>query len=163
MIASISVRLALCAVALLAAGCGGLPQVGDQPPSEAQLQRWAQCMNQHGVHATVKSDSSGSAVRVPVGNNGQPSSGQPSSGQQQVQAAEAACHQLMPNGFGPNRQPSAQELDQAAKYVQCVNEHGGDAQVAQDGGITEQPGPGGPAAEAQADQACQSLAPGGGH
>jgi hypothetical protein len=156
MVASISVRLALCAVALLAAGCG-FPQVGNQPPSEAQLQRWAQCMNEHGVHATVNSGGSGTAVRAPVGN------GQPGSSQQQEQAAEAACHQFLPNGLGANRQPSAQQLDQAAKYVQCVNQHGGDAQVAPDGGIMEQPGPGGPAAEAQADQACQSLAPGGGH
>jgi hypothetical protein len=158
MIASISIRLACCAVALLAAGCGGSPQAGNQPPSDAQLQRWAQCMNQHGVHVTVSSSGNGvrTAARAPAGN------GQPGSGDQQMQAAQAACIQFRPNSGGANQPPSAQQLDQAAKYVQCVNQHGGDAQVAKDGGITEQPGPGGRAAQGQADDACKSLAPGGG-
>lgn len=159
MIASISIRLACCAVVLLAAGCGGSPQAGNQPPSDAQLQRWAQCMNQHGVHVTVSSDGNGGrsvTSRAPVQGNAAAS-------QQQDQAARAACQQYQPSGGGPNQPPSAQRLDQAAKYVQCVNQHGGDAQVAKDGGIEEQPGPGGPAAEDQADQACQSLNPDSGH
>jgi hypothetical protein len=80
-----------------------------------------------------------------------------------MQAAQAACKQFQPNSGGANQPPSAQQLDQAAKYVQCVNQHGGDAQVAKDGGIMEQPGPGGPDVQAQADDACRSLAPGGGH
>jgi len=158
MIASTSVRLACCSVALLAAGCGGFPQVGNQPPSDAQLQQWAQCMNQHGVHVTVSRDgNNGTASHVPAGN------GQPGSDRQQMLAAQAACKQYDPASGGDNQPPSAQRLDQAAKYVQCVNQHGGHAQMAKDGGIEEQPGPGGPAAQQQADDACKSLNPNGGH
>jgi hypothetical protein len=158
MISSISIRLACCAVAVLAAGCSGAPQAGNQPPSDAQLQQWAQCMNQHGAHVTVSSNGNGGgsvSSRAPVQGNAAAS-------QQQMQAAQAACKQYRPSSGGANQQPSAQQLDQAAKYVQCVNQHGGDAQVDKNGGIEEQPGPGGPAAQDQADQACQSLAPGGG-
>ena len=158
MIASISVRLACCAVVLAAAGCGGSPLAGNQPPSDAQMQRWAQCMNQHGVQVTVHSDGNGqgTAVHASSGN------GQPGAGQQQMQAAQAACKQYQPSSGGNPQPPSAQQLDQAAKYVQCINQHGGDAQVDKNGGIEEQPGPGGQAVQEQADQACQSLAPGGG-
>jgi hypothetical protein len=158
MIASISIRLACCAVALLAAACGASPQAANQPPSDAQMQRWAQCMNQHGVHVTVSSSGKGQGTAV----HSQADAGQPGDGQQQMLAAQEACKQFQPNSGGNNDQPpSAQRLDQAAKYVQCVNQHGGDAQVAKDGGIEEQPGPGGPAVEAQADEACKSLAPDG--
>jgi hypothetical protein len=158
MIAPISIRLACCAVVLLAAGCGGSPQAGNQPPSDAQLQRWAQCMNQHGVHVTVSSSGNGSGTAVRA-----PAQGSAAASDREMQAAEAACSQYKPSSGGPNHQPSAQQLDQAAKYVQCVNQHGGDAKVAKDGGIEEQPGPGGPQVQDQADQACRSLAPGGGH
>lgn len=155
MIASISIRLACCVVVLLAAGCGGgFPHVGDPPP-DAQLQRWAQCMNQHGVHTIVRTSGNQGTIEGPP----PPSSGQPGSDRQQMLAAHAACKQYQPNGLGANQPPSAQRLDQAAKYVQCVNQHGGRAQMTKDGGIEEQPGPGGPAAQRQADDACQSLNP----
>src|SRR5215472_12018316 len=144
MIASISVRLACCSVALLAAGCGGFPQVGNQPPSDAQLQQWAQCMNQHGVQVTVHSEGNGNgtAVHAPV-------QGDAAASRRQMQAAEAACKQYGPNAGGNPQPPRAQWLDQAAKYVQCVNQHGGQAHLAKDGGI-ELPGPRGPAAQQQA-------------
>src|SRR5712691_2641537 len=151
MIASISVRVACCSMALLSAGCGGSHQAHNQPPSDAQMQRWAQCINQHGAHVTVSSSGNGSGTAVHA-----PANGQPGSDRQQMLAAQAACKQYQPNNGGANRPPSAQQLDQAAKYVQCVNQHGGDAQVAKDGGITEQPGPAGPDVQAQADDACKS-------
>jgi hypothetical protein len=150
----VSVRHLCCAAVLLAAGCGGSPSAGNQPPSDAQTVKWAQCLQQHGVNASASSNGQGGSVRIPVGGqNGGPS-------QQQVQAAQAACKQYQPNGGAAARRPSAQQLDQDAKYVQCLNQHGADAQLAPDGGIKELPGPSGPSSEAQADEACKSLAPG---
>lgn len=155
MFPSLFCRLACCALLLLAAACGGSPSGGDRQASDAQALRWAQCMQQHGVNASVGQNGQGSAVRVPV-----PGSGPNTESQQQLQAARAACSRYLPNAGAPARSPGAQQLDQMTKYVQCLNQHGADAQVAKDGGIIERPGPGGPSQEAQADEACKQLAPG---
>ncbi|TMC09372.1 MAG: hypothetical protein E6J41_10920 [Chloroflexi bacterium] len=157
MCSSLASRLLCCAVVLLAAGCGGIPIGSPRATDDAQAQRWVQCMQQHGVAAgTSQNGQGGSGIHVPV-----PGTGPDAESKQQLQAAQAACKRYEPNGGQARRSPSAQELDRTARYVQCLNQHGADAQMTNDGGITERPGPGGPSAEAQADEACRSLAPGG--
>jgi hypothetical protein len=142
--------------ALLAAGCGGSPSNGKQSAgqTEAQALKWVQCMNQHGVPASQSNNGQSLGVHVHVGDKNAP-------GQQKVQAAEQACKQYQPNGGAGGGQPSAQQRDQLAKYVQCLNQHGVPAKV-QGNGIESHPGPGGPAQQQQADQACKKYAPGGG-
>jgi hypothetical protein len=152
----ISIRHLCCAAALLAAAaCGASPSNGSGQASDAQALRWAQCMQQHGVNAGVSQNGQGRSVHVPV-----PGQGPNSESQQQLQAAQAACKQYEPNGGAPRQPLTSQQLDKVAKYVACLNQHGADAQMAQDGGIDEKPGPGGPSTEAQADEACKSLQPG---
>jgi hypothetical protein len=150
--------LAMLAVpVLLAAGCGGSPSNGNQSAgqTEAQALKWVQCMNQHGVPASQSNNGQSLGVHVHVGDKNAP-------GQQKVQAAQQACKQYQPNGGSGGGQASAQRMDQATKYVQCLNQHGASAQVAKDGGIIEGPGPGGPSQQQQADNACKKYQPGGG-
>lgn len=148
--------LAVLAVpALLAVACSGSPSNGNQANQNAEVQalRWTQCMNQHGVHARASAQGNGVSMAVPApGQQGGPS-------RQQLQAAQNACKQYQPSGGQSSRAPSAQEMDQMNRYVQCLNQHGASARV-QGNGIEEQPGPGGPAQEQRADQACQRYQPG---
>jgi hypothetical protein len=147
--------LAVLAVpALLAAGCGGLPSIGNQDAnqnSDAQTLKFVQCMQQHGINAQSGNNGHSVAIRAHVGDKNAPS-------QQQVQAAQQACKQYEPGGGKSSGQPNAQQMDQMTKYVQCVNQHGGNAKV-QGNGIEEGPGPGGPEQQRQADQACQKYMP----
>ena len=157
-----SLRHLSCAVAvlavpvLLAAGCGSSPSNGNQSASQAEAQalRWTQCMQQHGVRAKATSNGHSSSVGVPApGQQGGPS-------QQQLQAAQQACKQYQPNGGQANSgPPSAQQLDQNEKYVQCMNQHGVPAK-AQGGGVEVNVPPGmDPSKAEQAQQACQKYQP----
>jgi hypothetical protein len=151
--------LALLAIpALLAAGCGGPPSNGNQANqfSEVQALKWTQCMQQHGVtRAKATSNGHGGSVAVPA--PGQP--GGPS--QQQLQTAQQACKQYQPNGGqGNSRPPSAQQLDQNQKYVQCLNQHGVPAQLTDNGNGVKSGGPNiDPNTQQRADQACQKYQP----
>lgn len=141
--------------ALLAAGCGGFPSIGNQSGNQngdAQALKWVQCLNQHGAPAHASSHS----IEVP----GPDDPGGPS--QQQVDAAEQACKQYQPADGGSGSRPSSgQQLDQNATYVQCLNQHGVPAQLADNGRAVRVGGPNeDPNKEQQADQACEKYAPG---
>jgi hypothetical protein len=143
--------------ALLAAGCGGSPSSGNQAKqnSEVQALKWTQCMQQHGV-TRAKASSNGHSSSVAVPAPGQP--GGPS--QQQLQAAQQACKQYQPNGGQSSGPPSAQQLDQNQKYVQCLNQHGVPAQLVGNGSGVKSGGPNvDPKTQQQADQACQKYQP----
>jgi hypothetical protein len=155
--------LALLAVpALLAVGCGGSPSTGNHANqgSDVQLQRYVQCMNQHGVHVSV---SNGQPVIGPAPNSAgaSPGGNAPETHQAvdpQVQAADNACKQYRPNGGTTTDQPSAQQLDQMAKYVHCLNQHGIPAQL-QGSRITLPSGSDPRLIKQDAPQACKQYLP----
>jgi hypothetical protein len=144
---------ALVVPALLAA-CGGSPSNGNQANQNSDVQplKYVQCMQQHGVNATASSDGHGVGVGAPGPQDG------PS--QQQQQAAQQACKQYLPNGGQNPGPPSAQQLDQNEKYVQCMNQHGVTAQLQGNGNGVRVGGPGtDPNKMRQAAQACQKYQP----
>jgi hypothetical protein len=129
--------------ALLAVACGGSASPGNQASqhSDASFLRYIQCLNQHGVPTTQSSDGG-----VQIGGSGV--------SDQQVQAAEKACEKYHPNGGQGSGHPSAQQMDQMARYIQCMNQHG--IRVQQQGGtiqITNSQSID-PSKLHQADQAC---------
>ena len=154
-------------IIVLASGCGASPS-GDSDASAssspgtsnvAKEVAYANCMHAHGVNVSV-----GSGGNVSIGSSG---SGPP----QTVQAAQRACMHLLPNGGQPPKAKQQQELQQALKYSQCMRSHGlpnfpdptsnGNGPV----GFSIPNGSGinpNSATYQQANQACQSLMPGGG-
>lgn len=157
--------LALLAVpALLAVGCGGSPSTGNHANqgSDVRVQRYVQCMNQHGVHVTVGSNGQ-PMIGAPAGSSsgGSPGGNAPENPQAvdpQVQAADNACRQYRPNGGTTTDQPSAQQLDQMAKYVHCLNQHGIPAQL-QGSRITLPSGSDSRLIKQDAPQACKQYVP----
>jgi hypothetical protein len=149
------VAAVLAVAAMLAVGCGGLPSNRNQANqnSDTQALKFAQCMQQHGVDVKVTSDGHGGGsigIRAP----GQP--GGPS--QQQVVAAQQACKQYQPNGGQGSGPPSAQQLDQNTKYVQCMNQHGVPARLGDNGSGVIMDDPTIPDSKLQqAQQACQKY------
>jgi hypothetical protein len=119
-------------------------------------------MRAHGVSSSVNGSGSISS-----------SGGGSGASQQTVQSAMNACRHLLPNG-GPNQAQvaahQAQALKQDLKYTQCMRSHGvpnfPDPSVPPGGGPigfrVKANVNAGSAAYAKANQACQSLLPGGG-
>jgi hypothetical protein len=138
-------RLLPLAFALLAAGCGAAAPAADTSGSQNDVQalKYAQCMQQHGIDASVDGHN------VAIGGNGQTYS------RQQMQDAQTACKQYLPNGGRSTPPPSAEQLDRVARYAQCLDQHGVPAQA--QGGVLRTGG-GDPEKWAQAEKACQQYA-----
>jgi hypothetical protein len=138
--------------ALLAAGCGGSSTGNNKSTSqnsEAQALKWTQCMQQHGINGV-----SMSASGIPTMTGSAPID------EQQLRAAGDACKKYRPNGGQVSGGPSAQQVDQMAKFVQCLNQHGVPAQQ-QGAGNRLAPGTD-PSKVQQAQQACQHYLNGSG-
>jgi hypothetical protein len=148
----------LAVAALLAVGCSGSPFASNKPSprtAEDQALKYTQCLQQHGINAQSSSNGSGTA-KVRVGGPGTQGSGQ-----QQLQAAQAACKKYQPNGGQAAQHPSAQQMDQAAKFAQCMNQHGVPAQ-ANNGNVSGNESGTDPSKMQQAQQACQHYLNGSG-
>jgi hypothetical protein len=118
-------------LALTLAGCGGhgrkpgvatVGGTGKANPSptasvdpQTALLNFARCMREHGVDMPDP-DSDGKVTIMASG-------GSTSGNKTQVDAAQAACRQYMPNGGAPPSM-SPEELDQLRKFAQCMREHG---------------------------------------
>jgi hypothetical protein len=150
-------------VVLLASGCGGSssssPDGSSSPGSStvAKEVAYSNCMRAHGVSTSVNP------------NGGLSSSGGSSgggAGQQTVQAAQNACRHLLPNGGQQLQAKQAQALKQALKYTQCMRSHGvpefPDPSSNGNGPVGFNGVDAGTPAYQKANQACQSLMPGGG-
>jgi hypothetical protein len=138
--------------ALLAAGCGGPAPASGTSGSEtadAQALKWSRCMQQHGIDANASVNGNGRR-NIQINRGG--------ASEQQLQAAEDACKKYQPNGGQSGGQPSAQQMDQLAKYAQCMNQHG--IPVQQHGGSVYASGQEiDPKKDQQAQQACQHYLP----
>jgi len=118
---------------LLAAGCGVANPFAPANASAKQKAqetalKWAQCMRQHGVNVpdpgpngsiSVQrgSDTAGKVGGVTAGGGVDPQS-------QQFQDAMNACKRYQPTGAQGAGPPSQQMLDNAAKFAQCMRDHG---------------------------------------
>jgi len=177
---------ALAAAALLTAGCAfanpfAPANAAARSNAEQMALKWAQCMRQHGVN--VSDPDANGGVRIQAtgnpnaggGNGGDSGGGAVSGGgggdggktttgggpPPEIQAAMDACKQYQPNGSRSSGPPSQQQLDAAAKFAQCMRDHGipmQDPQVS-NGGVSFQSGPAGTDPNSdqfqQAQQACQ--------
>lgn len=119
------------------------------------------CMRAHGVDVSVNSNGQ-------ISSNG---GGGGSGGPQAAQSAQNACRHLLPNGGQPSQAQQAKALQLALKYTQCMRSHGvpnfPDPSAPSNGGpigftITNGSDINPQSATYQkANQACQSVAPGG--
>jgi hypothetical protein len=121
-------------------------------------------MRKHGVPNFPDPDSQG-RIKITFGiQNGHKTGVDTSSAQ--FATAQNACKSLQPNGGKPNAQTQAKEIQQALAFAKCMRSHGvkfPDPQVGANGGTKVSIGPD-VANSPQfkpAQQACQTLVPGG--
>ncbi|MGH3431164.1 MAG: hypothetical protein ACRDQZ_26950 [Mycobacteriales bacterium] len=110
--------IATAVLAVLAAGCGGSPGT---PSSAASTQEngalaWSHSMRSNGV-ANLP-DQTRSTIKIP-------SAQQFGVSTSQLQAAEAACQHLLPNGGQPPNQAEQQrQLSGMRRFSRCMRSHG---------------------------------------
>jgi hypothetical protein len=157
-------------VILLASGCGGSSSSNPDASSTAGTSNvakevaYSNCMRAHGVNLTVNPNGGFS------GGGGGSGSGSSGTAQKTMDSAQDACRHLLPNGGQPNQADQAAQqkeaLNQALKYTQCMRSHGvpnfPDPSTNGSGGVGFNHVNAGTPAYAKANQACQSLMPGGG-
>src|ERR1044071_9280519 len=115
---------AVVVTALAVAACGGSAGssasaptgagAGSAKPSgSARLVQFAQCMRSHGV-ANFPDTTAQGTFNVPAS----------MSDSAPFQSADHACRSLAPAGSLSGQGPTAQELNQAVKFVGCMRKHG---------------------------------------
>jgi len=119
--------------------------------------KYAQCMRDHGVD-----------MPDPDPNGGMTLQGGPGD-ESKISAAQEACKNLLPNGGVPPT-PSAEDLEKARQFAQCMRDHGiadfpdpdpNGGGIRINGDQNSDMNPDNPTFKA-AMEACNSLAPGGG-
>jgi hypothetical protein len=140
---------------------------GSSASPDSQAVAYSACVRAHGVpnFPDPKVSTNGNEVKVAIAVN-------PSiSGNPHFQSAQEACRKLLPGGgpgAGPNHQISPQEQSQYLKAAACIRSHGipnfpdptfsgGGVHVSQKGIDLHSP------QARAAEEACQSLIPGGLH
>jgi hypothetical protein len=149
------------------AGSGGGSSTGSASP-QSQAVAYSACVRAHGVpnFPDPKVSTNGNEVKVAIGINPSISSNP------HFKSAQQACSKLLPGGGpgeGPNHQISPQEQSQYLKAAACIRSHGiptfpdptfsgGGVHVPKTAGVN----PHSPQVR-RAEEACQSLIPGGLH
>lgn len=156
--------VAVAAVGLVLAGCGGSPKDSGSDPAASgggssdstKLVQYAQCMREHGVPSFPDPVNGQLQLRVTKGGPLDPSS-------PQFQSAQQACKSLEPPNLQGGSGQSNQQQDQMLKFVSCMRQHGvTDFPDPQNGRfvITGGVDPNSPAFQS-AMTACRKLLPGG--
>lgn len=116
--------VALIAIGLLAAGCGGGSTSSGAPdPSAANIGKqsmaFGACMRSHGVpgYPDPHVSASGTGVQVTIS----PGTANPDS--PAFKTADGACHHLLPDLVSPAAS-SGQEQQQDLKFADCMRSHG---------------------------------------
>ena len=123
-------------IALLTAACGsttdgsGGARSPDGSSDAAKLVAYAHCLTAHGVAGVSVGSgdtltiNSASGQMTLAGGGGIPP--QVADQSPALESAAKACNSLLPNGARkpPSGQASAQDLQQALKYAQCLRKHG---------------------------------------
>lgn len=108
------------AVALLITACGGSPSTsgasGSTKYQKALL--YSQCMRSHGVPNFPDPDAAGNIIQ-----NAQPGQNV-NANTSTEQAADRACHHLLPGGGSSNSDTPPQTLNQLLKIAKCMRTHG---------------------------------------
>jgi hypothetical protein len=139
-------------------------------PREAML-AFVQCLRDHGVDMPDPQFTADGGMVVQSGDASGPKPGtgpttKGGPGDPKVQAAQEACHALLPAGAGaPDPAQQAEEQDKALAFAKCMRDHGidmPDPQFTADGGILQViDGTRGDEADMEAaSTACQAFAPG---
>jgi hypothetical protein len=138
--------LALVALSLVAAGCGGPARVGSnssEQTADDQLVAWTKCMRDHGVVVDAESDGEG-RFSISIGRPGEGGkSGGTTTGAQggpdaRTEAAMKACEDKMPQrGQDLTPEERAKLEDQLLAFAQCMRQHGIDMPDPQDGGFIQ--------------------------
>lgn len=164
------VLVAALATPVALAACGGksstnaaASEQASERDAEARFAKFAKCLREHGVHASV-SPAAGEGVGLKVqGKEG-------AVGPQSMEAAQRACKQFQPPEKKVHVSPQEQVAHEEAvrKFATCMRGHGIDVHASAAGGgiqigIRAKPGGGGPNPESPAFQAaqksCQTLLP----
>jgi len=93
------------------AGSGGTPSATASLSSDERALKFAQCMRDHGIDMPDPGKDGSSIV------------GKDAASKDKLDAATAACRQYMPDG-GELGKASAEQIEQARKFAQCMREHG---------------------------------------
>ncbi len=119
--------LAVAALSLLAAGCGGgaspgVASVGSSTATTATptgLLAYSRCMRSHGVPSFPDPGGKGGIPKPQVVAAAQ-------SNPHKFNAADAACHYLAPAGLGPEQSPQEQrtQLADELSFAKCMRNHG---------------------------------------
>jgi hypothetical protein len=172
---AVALALALCAVALAACGSGGdSATAADAAEREEAALEFAECMREHGVDMPdpqVGQDGGGVAFGFQKGKGGTTSGANPNA--PATKKALSACEgKLGPMGEPPSAEEQEKFKEQALAFAECMRENGvdmPDPQFGAEGKVTQRiggPGSSGPKPNSpafqQAQEACQSKAPGGG-
>jgi hypothetical protein len=104
--------------------CGGIGNKGNAAPQSKKtdeitaMRNFAKCMRDNGVNMSDPvQDGPGSHVEVKGGK------GDKGMTPEKMQAAEAKCRHLQPNGGNPPKM-SPEQVAQARKHAKCMREHG---------------------------------------
>ena len=112
---------AMAAVAVLTAACGGSASSSSTAGGSANYQQalaYSQCMRAHGVADFPDPDAQGNIIQHVSGN--QPDDENSS----EFQAADTACHHLLPGGGGRSKAAQQQVISRWLKIAQCMRAHG---------------------------------------
>lgn len=112
---------AMAAAAVLTAACGGSASSSSSAGGPANYQQalaYSQCMRAHGVADFPDPDAQGNIIQHVSGN-------QPDDRNSSVfQAADTACHHLLPGGGGRSTAAQQQVIGRWLKIAQCMRAHG---------------------------------------
>ena len=157
--------IGLLAAGMLLAGCGSASPThtsgtanATQSSFGAKFVAFASCMRSHGVPSYPDPHISSSAGEVHV----QISPGSANPNGPAFKSADAACHQLLPNGGTAGAGASAQEKAQGLKFADCMRSHGvpNFPDSSHDGAFDLPPGLNPQAPQfSQAEHACQGVEP----
>jgi hypothetical protein len=107
------------ALLLLVAACSATPSANSSggASGSSSMLSFAQCMRSHGVPGYPDPDSSGSIPKKSASQLGVTAA--------QLQSAQNACQNLLPNGgSGPNQAQEQYERTLSLKFAVCMRSHG---------------------------------------
>ncbi|HEX4403080.1 MAG TPA: hypothetical protein VHZ98_17315 [Galbitalea sp.] len=107
------------ALLLLVTACSATPSANSSggASGSSSMLSFAQCMRSHGVSGYPDPDSSGSIPKKSASQLGVTAG--------QLQSAQSACQQLLPNGGnGPNQAQLQQEKALGLSFAKCMRAHG---------------------------------------
>lgn len=92
------------------------PAADDGKTDEDRMREYVKCMQDHGVDAQFEAGTDGQGGGISI-------QGGPGDAKEKLEAAEAACKHLLPNGGEPPPM-DAERLDEMRELAKCLRDHG---------------------------------------